>query len=120
MKVTILTVFLTLTALAGCGSTAEKNQESAVAVNNQNQTSTTQKLTDKELDELAKNTNFTPAQLKAAAKKLGYKCTFFAVTGSRIKQKLCSTQQQRDVRAEAAKRYIQDFSRSSMAAPVSR
>ncbi|MGB2740240.1 MAG: hypothetical protein WBC60_06745 [Cognaticolwellia sp.] len=119
MKIKIITVFLTITALAGCTSTVDKNQESAASIKSESKTNSAQKLTSKELDELARNTDFTPAELKAAAKKLGYKCSFSASTGSRIKKKVCSTQQQRDVRAEAAKRYMRDLSNSGMTAPKS-
>jgi cytochrome c556 len=118
MKIKILSVFIALAVLAGCGSTAQNNQESNATVNSQNPTKASQKLTDAELEELAKKTDFTPEELKAAAKSLGYKCTFYAVTGSRLKHKLCSTQEQRDVLAEAARRYMQDFYRSSMTSPT--
>jgi hypothetical protein len=117
-KIKLLTVFLAITAIAGCNSTDQSNQESAMKAEGQNQTVATKKLTAEELDDLANNTDFTPAELKAAAKALGYKCTFYAVTGSRIKQKVCSTQEQRDVLAEAARRLMQDFNRSGMAPPA--
>ena len=113
MKIKTLTVFVALIALVGCTSTAEKSQTAAASV--ESHTNAEQKLTSKELEHLAKNTNFTPAELKAAAKKLGYKCSFFAVTGSRIKQKVCSTKQQRDVRAEAAKHYLRNIQSPNIA-----
>ena len=115
MKIKTIAVLLTLTAMAGCNSTAEKKQENVAPAVSNIQANVDQRLTDKELDALAKNTNFTPAELKAAAKKLGYKCTFFATTGSRIKQKVCSTKQQRDVRAEAAKHYLRNIQSPNIA-----
>lgn len=112
MKMKVLTLFLTLAALAGCTSTAEKNQENTASLNSQKAEG--QNITTKELEELASKTDFTPAQLKAAAKSIGYKCTFAPSTGTRLKKKVCSTQQQRDVRAEAAKRLMRTMTKSSM------
>lgn len=114
MKIKTFTLLLTLAALGGCTSTAENNQESTAAINNQSTSASGNNLTSQELDELASKTNFTPAQLKAAAKSIGYKCTFTSSTGSRLKKKICSTQQQREVRAEAAKRLMRTMSKSSM------
>mgnify|MGYP005993276137 CR=1 FL=1 len=114
MKIRIFTLLLTLAALGGCTSTDENNQENTAATNTQNTSTGGNNLTDKELDELASKTNFTPAQLKAAAKSIGYKCSLTVTTGSRLKKKVCSTKQQRDVRAEAAKRLMRTMSKSSM------
>jgi hypothetical protein len=113
MKSKIMIVLITITLLVGCTSTATLEQADAAPTEIKNKINTGKKLTDKELSELAGKTNFTAAQLKKAAKKLGYRCSYFVVTGSHIKQKICSTQQQRDVRAEAAKSYVQNISRSN-------
>jgi hypothetical protein len=113
MKIQMIAALITIASLAGCASTATSDQANAAPAEIKNKINTGEKLTDKELDELAGKTNFTATQLKKAAKKLGYRCSYFVVTGSHIKQKICSTKQQRDVRAEAAKSYVQDISRSN-------
>jgi len=105
MKIKIITVFLTLTALAACTSTSENTQESAASVNSGSKAN------------VAKVPNFNSEGLKWATEKLGYKCSYEAVTGSRLKQKVCSTKQERDELAEAAKRYMRESSTSSIAAP---
>ncbi len=109
----IIAVLLTIVAVTGCTSTATPEQASAAPTNIKNKIKTGEELTAKELDELAGKTNFTATQLKKAAKNLGYRCSYYAVTGSHIKQKVCSTQEQRDVRAEAAKSYIRDITSSN-------
>jgi hypothetical protein len=64
-------------------------------------------LTEKEIHFLEKTTGFTLAQLKEAGKKLGYKRILSPVVVSHIKNKICSTQQQRSMHAGAAKMYTQ-------------
>ena len=108
-----MAALITITALAGCTSSATSEQAKGASTEIKNKINTGEQLTNEELNELAGKTNFTATQLKKAAKNLGYKCTYFAVTGSHIKQKVCSTQQQRDVRAEAAKSYIRDITSSN-------
>ena len=106
MKVKTIVALLTIASLAACTSTTETAQVSGAPAKITNKINAGEKLTDKELNELAKKANFSSAQLKQAAKNLGYRCTFHSVTSSHIKKKVCSTQQQRDVRAEAAKTYL--------------
>jgi len=106
MKVKIIVALLTIASVAGCTSTTESNQASAAPAEIQNKIDTGENLTDKELNELARKTDFSSAQLKQAARNLGYKCSFHAVTSSHIKKKVCSTQQQRDVRVAAARDYL--------------
>jgi hypothetical protein len=118
MKVNFIVALLTIASLAACTSTTETSQVSGTPAGITNKIDSGEKLTDKDLNELAGKANFSAAQLKAAAKNLGYKCSFFAVTGSHIKKKVCTTQQQRDVRAEAAKAYVRNIT-SANTAPAS-
>jgi len=118
MNVIAIVVLLTLTTLAGCASTADLSQANAASSEIKSKLDSGKELTDKEITELAGKANFSATQLKKAAKKLGYKCTYFASTGTHIKKKICSTQQQRDVRAEAAKAYVSHIT-SANRAPTS-
>lgn len=113
MKVQMIAALITIASLAGCTSTATPEQAKAAPAEIKNKIKTGEQLTNEELNELAGKTDFTATQLKKAAKNLGYRCSYFAVTGSHIKQKICSTQQQRDVRAEAAKSYVRDIASSN-------
>jgi len=108
MKMKIIVALIAVASLAGCTSTTKPDQTSAVSVEIRDKMDAGTRLSNKELKELAEKTNFTMAQLKAAAKKLGYKCTYHAKTGTHLKKKVCSTKEQRVVRAAAAKTYMQE------------
>ncbi len=92
------TVFYLIVAffLTGCNSTSNTDD----STHSQSQT-----LTDSELQALANKTKFTAAELKAAADKLGFRCSHKPKTGSRIKKKVCTSEQQRLVREEARREF---------------
>lgn len=106
MKIKIAVTLITIATLAACTSTVTQDQASTVPAEIQNKIKANTPLTDKELKKLVENTKFTTAQLKDAAKSLGYRCTSVVVTGSHMKKKICSTQQQRDVLAEATRAHL--------------
>jgi len=78
--------------LAGCNSTAETSANTSD--NN---------LTKNDINGLAQKTEFSAAEISAAVKKLGLKCSLKKVTGSRISKKTCSSKQQRLAREQAKK-----------------
>lgn len=105
MKIIIALTLLATTLLYGCSSTDDKKTQDSQVIITQNKESGTN-VSEKEFEELAKNSQFTTKQLRSAANSLGYKCTLYKVTGSRIKKKLCTTKQQREVREEAARELL--------------
>jgi uncharacterized protein YcfL len=105
MKIIIALTLLATTLLFGCSSTDDKKTQDSQVRITQNKESGTN-VSEKEFEELAKNSQFTTEQLRSAANSLGYKCTLYKVTGSRIKKKLCTTKQQREVREEAARELL--------------
>jgi hypothetical protein len=109
MKINFIVALLAISSLVSCTSTTETSQLSGAPAEINNKLDAGEKLTDEELKELAGTADFTALQLREAARNLGYRCTFFAVTGTHIKQKYCTTQQQRDVRAAAAKTYVRNI-----------
>jgi len=102
MKALILGVLVVI-SMAGCTSSAETEVSG-------------KQMTAAELDKMAKNTSFTAKQLRVAANDLGYRCDMVAKTGSHMKKKLCSTQQQRDVMEEAARQRIKDMEKTGITA----
>jgi len=103
MKALILGALVVVTSIAGCSST--NNDESSG-----------KQMTTTELDKIASNSSFTSKQLRDAAKELGYRCDLVAKTGSHMKKKLCSTQQQRDVMEAAARQRIRDMEKTGITA----
>jgi hypothetical protein len=99
-------MLLGIASLIGCTSTENSEQANGTPAEFNSKIQKGDTLTSSELAEFARKTNFTGEQLQAAAKKIGYKCTFSAQVGSRLRKKECSTQQQRDVRAEAARAFL--------------
>ncbi len=108
----VITGTLLLVLLSGCQSTSDNE----VAQTTANEEVITKQLTDAELEKMAKNTSFTRKQLKAAAETLGYRCEMVARTGSHMKKKLCSTKQQRDIKAQASKQLLADMNRTAITA----
>ena len=100
---------LLLVLLSGCQSTSEEETAQATA----NEKVATKDLTDAELEKIAKNNNVSKAQMKSAAEKLGYSCKLVGKTGSHMKRKICSTKQQREIRAEATKQMLAEMKRKS-------
>jgi len=97
-------LLIAVTFITGCQSTAEVEQVN-VATDNQSKTSQVSSVTEakrasNEVSTLVES-DFTDKQLKLAAKELGYRCSMEALTGTRIKKKVCSTEQQRAVLARA-------------------
>ena len=105
-----LTAVLLASLLFGCSSTNnDREQGTTVNVtNDQNKLEFGTNISKTEFEELAKNSEFTAEQLQAAANSLGYRCSLYKVTGSRIKKKLCSTRKQREVREEAAREILRN------------
>jgi hypothetical protein len=105
---------LTVAALAGCTSTANVEQASAAPAEIMDKVMSGRQLTSDEIKVLGDTTKFTAMQLREAGKSLGFRCSFFKVTGTHIKNKICSTQQQRDVRAAAAKLFANGITQGTL------
>lgn len=85
-------VALSLATVVGCQSTADNSSaETATANATQGEKAT-----------------LTKTQLKAAMKELGYKCSFEKRTGSNLKKKVCSTEEQREARRLASQKMLQE------------
>ena len=110
VKFKFTAAFLLASLLFGCSSTNNENQKGTTvnATNGHNELEFGTNVSKAEFEELAKNSEFTAEQLKAAANSLGYRCSLYKVTGSRIKKKLCSTRKQREVREEAAREILRN------------
>ena len=95
MKATIPVALFFSLALTACGSTSNE------VVNKDDNAETSDVMSERALAELAKNYKFSEKELRAAAKKLGYRCSMEKTTGSRLKKKTCTTKEQRDILAKA-------------------
>lgn len=116
----LLSVLALSVVMVGCNSTTNEQEQTASV--NETQKGL-QQLSDAELEALAKQTNFTAAELKAAANALGFKCSVTPKTGSRIKKKVCSSEQQRLARAEARRSFVErnrSFANEAPKLPIGR
>lgn len=107
MKLKLTATVLLASFLFGCSST-NNDRDQGTTANDQNKLEFGTNISKTEFEELAKNSEFTAEQLQAAANSLGYRCSLYKVTGSRIKKKLCSTRKQREVREEAAREILRN------------
>jgi len=106
MKTSTIIALLVIASISACKSTHSLTTSKNDSLQRGNLVKAGDVLSAKELERLAEKTDFTSEQLKVAINALGYRCTYHEFTGSRIKRRLCSTQQQRDIRTEAAKRFM--------------
>jgi len=106
MKLLLVGTLIAAVSFSGCQST-ETEQPKNEVTNNTAQVIKQEK--GEEAEAVVAKTNFTFKELQAAAKELGYRCVMHEVTGTRIKKKICSTKQQRKIRDEANRKFVQDM-----------
>jgi bacterioferritin-associated ferredoxin len=118
MKRLLMGLLLVIPLLASYKSSAEAEQGAAELTTTASTDNVeadkepnAQQATDEEIKEVIQETEFTSKQLTKAVKGLGYRCSMVARTGTRVKKKVCTTKQQREVLAEAAKQYLRDVRR---------